>query len=107
MARHQRAVTAAIDWAFGPSDDSDIPPSTMASLPSTTTESPSIPTVPNAPQHVSQFEQHNTITVVQQPGEDGERLARRIVQEEMRMKERETQARQRGALFDYQENVMP
>ncbi|MFD2177736.1 tape measure protein [Veronia pacifica] len=60
-----------------------------------------------APQQVSQFEQHNTITVVQQPGEDGEQLARRIVREEIKMKEQAASARQRGALFDYQESVTP
>ncbi|EGG94658.1 Phage tail length tape-measure protein [gamma proteobacterium IMCC1989] len=50
---------------------------------------------------------HNKITVVQQPGENSEELARRIFQEELKASEREARTQQRAALYDYQEYAAP
>ncbi|WP_027709238.1 phage tail tape measure protein [Zooshikella ganghwensis] len=48
------------------------------------------------------IKQQNTshITIVQQPGEDSEALARRVAKEEIKAQERQVHARQRGLLFD-------
>ncbi|WP_281545910.1 tape measure protein [Grimontia sp. SpTr1] len=80
-------LSSAWDWAFG----EDNPGSSTAM----------------AKAQAGTIQHNSTITVVQQPGEDGEALARRIVQEEMRMNAAREKTQQRGALFDYQENALP
>ncbi|WP_434361068.1 tape measure protein [Parasalinivibrio latis] len=84
LGKAGESVSVAMDWAFG--SDSKAP-------------SPVAPTPP--------MQLNSTIHVTQQPGEDGEALGRRIVQEQMRIQAKRESVRQRGALFDYQEQALP
>ncbi|WP_163833295.1 phage tail tape measure protein [Spartinivicinus ruber] len=82
-------VSSAWNWAFGDDDEEQSQP----------IKKQQVQPIKPAANTVNQTNTSN-ITIVQQPGEDSEALARRVVQEEMKAKERQAQARRRGALYD-------